>query len=130
MGGGFGSSSTGFGSSSTNSMGASALSRLELAGKSKGSSLSGFGNNDAYPSSRYDDDMDAGHQALSMDDADEESEVSRILTWALSLQPEDSCFKLYLYFFLEQRSKALKGRVSHRHFCPDWSSCISSSALT
>ena len=70
--GGFGSSNSGF-SSSSSMGGGSALSKLELgSNKPKGSSLSGFGNSDSLRSSRYDDDMDVGHQAVSADDMDED----------------------------------------------------------
>lgn len=55
----------------------SALSRLELgSNKPKGSALAGFGNSDSLRSSRYDDDLDSGHQALSADDMDEDIEAS------------------------------------------------------
>ena len=74
--GGFGSSNSGFGSSSSSMGGSSALSRLELgSNKPKGSGLSGFGNSDSFKSSRYDDDIDAGHHALTADDVDEDVEA-------------------------------------------------------
>ena len=72
--GGFGSSNSGFGSSSTAMGGGSALSRVEL-GSNKNSSLAAFGSNDSFRSSRYDDDLDSGHHALSADDVDEDMEA-------------------------------------------------------
>lgn len=78
--GGFGSSNSGFGGYSSSSLGGSsgggsALSKLDLGGKARGSSLGGFGNTDSLRNSRYDDDLDAGHQALTTDDLDDEGEV-------------------------------------------------------